>query len=349
MNKFKRTLEEITKEAVLHWPDEMLSDAGEEGVLPLLLKTQDTFLAILKVSTKDPLSWKTTVENNSEITGPLFLKHLMVLSDLGGEPLSKLPPLNKYLPNNSLNFEWNGRPYEYKLKKIGQDCSLKNNDLKVSSRQLIKMQDKLNEKGEDVCMLLLYGSSLISDSLPSEVKDKCTLGQLIGNLEALDQFVKQRYLYVSRQVSGATANALGQRAQVYVADKLVKLLGKFWEVKVNGTLPGVFHKEGGNGTNFDIVVRSPNNIYFGVEISFQVTTNSTIERKARESESNMKAVHSQGHKICYVIDGAGNIKIRKSAVQTLCDHSDCTVAMSDSEIEYLADYFKLTSNEKKEN
>jgi len=105
-------------------------------------------------------------------------------------------------------------------------------------------------------------------------------------------------------------------------------------------LPGVFHNVGGKGTNFDVVVTSPSQKHFGVEISFQVTTNSVIERKARESESIMNSVHSKGHKICYVIDGAGNINVRKNAVGILCKHSDCTVAMSESEISLLASYFK---------
>ena len=54
----------------------------------------------------------------------------------------------------------------------------------------------------------------------------------------------------------------------------------------------------------------------------------------------MNEVQAKVHKICYVIDGAGNINVRKSAVGILCKNSDCTVAMSDSEIQHLASYFK---------
>ena len=75
-----------------------------------------------------------------------------------------------------------------------------------------------------------------------------------------------------------------------------------------------------------------------------MTTNSTIERKAREAESVMRSSHHKNHKVCYVIDGAGNINIRKNAVSTLCNYSDCTVAMSESEIKLLADYIKEISN-----
>jgi predicted AAA+ superfamily ATPase len=181
---------------------------------------------------------------------------------------------------------------------------------------------------------------LIDDSLPTQVKDKCVVGEFLGKAEALDQFVKQRYLFVSRQTSGAESNSLGNITQDYVAKLLIGYLGDGWQVIINGSLPGVSHVKDGNGTNFDLVVISPNKKYFGVEISFQVTTNSTIERKARESESIMKTVHSRGHKICYVIDGAGNINIRENAVRIILGHSDCTVAMSEVEIQHLANFFK---------
>ena len=339
MGQYNRTLDELRKNAVLHWPDEILFEAGEVGTLPLLLKTQDNFISILKVASKDPQSWKVAVDNSSELSGTLFLKHLMILSDLGGEALNKLPPLSNYIPRGTLSFDWNGKPFNYQLREIGNQCSLTNSALNVDAKKLVKGLD-LNSRGMDVCMLLLFGSLLTNDSLPSEVKEKCVLGSLLGETEQLDKFIKQRYLFVSKQVSGATANSLGQITQIYVANKLKSYLGSGWAVKLNGSLPGVFHNFEGNGTNFDVVVTSPSNKFFGVEISFQVTTNSTIERKARESESVMKSVHSKGHKICYVIDGSGNINVRKNAVSILCNHSDCTVAMSDSEIKHLAAYFK---------
>ena len=91
MGFYNRTLEELRRHAVLHWPDEILSSAEEASTLPLLLKTQDTFISILKVANKEPLSWRIAIDNSSQLSGSLFLKHLMVLSDLGGEALNKLP------------------------------------------------------------------------------------------------------------------------------------------------------------------------------------------------------------------------------------------------------------------
>lgn len=337
---YKRTLKELREHAVLHWPQEILTAADEVSTLPLLLNTQDIFISILKVGSKNPYSWKTALENNRELNGSLFLKHLMVLADIGGEALNKLPPLSRFVPNGAMMFLWNGEPYTYKFSDISDYCTLTNSALNVDAKKLLKGLS-LSGKGIDVCMLLLFGSQLIDDTLPPEIKDKCVLGEYLGKPIELDRFIKQRYLHVSKQISGAVSNSLGQFAQIYVGKRLRECLGSDWIVNLNASLPGVYHNDNGNGTNFDIVVVSPSNKHFGVEISFQVTTNSVIERKARESESVMRSVHANDHKICYVIDGAGNINVRESAVSILCSHSDCTVAMSDSEIMHLANYFMI--------
>ena len=337
MAKYKRTLSDLKENAVLHWPQSIIEAAATISVLPLLLKTQDAFVALLKVADRNPLSWNTVLKNGATLSGPLFLKHLMVLSDMGGEALNKLPPVTKYFPKGEMIFVWNDKEYSYLFQEIGQDCSLVNSVLKVDSKGLLTNQPFSNRM-LDVAMLLLYGGLSINDTLPIEVREKCIIGDLIGKPEELDKFVKENYLRVSKQVSGAQSNALGQYAQDFVVTKLTEKLPNSWAVERNGTLTGVAHSSEGSGTTFDVVVTSPDNKEFGIEVSFQVTTNSVIERKARESAALMKSVHRAGHKICYVIDGAGNINVREHAVGIICDNSDCTVAMSEDELDYLVSF-----------
>jgi hypothetical protein len=74
-------------------------------------------------------------------------------------------------------------------------------------------------------------------------------------------------------------------------------------------------------------------------LSFQVTTNSTIERKAALAAERQNPINAAGHKIAYIIDGAGNFQ-RSAAISTICQHSDCTVAYSDSAFDVLADFLR---------
>jgi hypothetical protein len=262
----------------------------------------------------------------------------MVLSDLGGEALNKLPPLSKYFSGDKMNYVWREKNYEYQFKAIQNKVSLANLSLHVDGKSLLKGYP-LNSKMEDVTMLLLHGASSIGDTLPEDVKSKCMIGTLIGQPDELEQFVKQNYIRISRQVGGATSNALGQIAQDFVIENLRDKLPT-WQFERNGRIPGISHTGGKTETTFDIAAKSPNEKYFGIEVSFQFTTNSVIERKAGQAQARANMVHAAGHWICYVIDGAGNINIRESAVRTICSYSDCTVALSSDEIGVLADFMR---------
>jgi hypothetical protein len=91
-------------------------------------------------------------------------------------------------------------------------------------------------------------------------------------------------------------------------------------------------------TTFDVVV-AVGNKYAAIEVSFQVTTNSTIERKAGQARSRFEQINRAGHRIAYVVDGAGNFQ-RENAIQTLCTHSHCTVAFSRSELDVLCQFLR---------
>ena len=89
-------------------------------------------------------------------------------------------------------------------------------------------------------------------------------------------------------------------------------------------------------TNFDIVVNKAEK-YSAIEISFQETTNSTIERKAGQAKSRFEQIDGLGHKIIYIIDGVGNFK-RRSALNTIHEYSHLLLAFSDSELNRLQNF-----------
>ena len=339
MNTYTRTLSQLKEKAVLFLPPSLLEQAGDVSVLPLLLKTQDKFISILTLSDSLPDDWKKLIDISEEIQANIFLKHLMVLSGLGGEALNKYPPFSKYFDNSQMEYTWRGKSYIYKFQQINQKVALNNQALKVDGKSLLKGQ-KLNAKMEDATMLILYGSSSTNNTFPEDVKEKCMIGSLMGNPDELKNFVKQNYIRVSPQVSGATATTLGKFAEAFVLNILKHELSQ-WEFKQNGKIPGIGHtNDDSEETTFDIVAVSPNKKYFAIEVSFQFTTNGTIERKAREAKNRANLLHKAGHYICYVIDGAGNINIRERAVSIICQFSDCTVTFSENEIKFLAQFLK---------
>ena len=336
MKKYKRQIGELEKNAILWWPEHLCSANATISVIPKLLETQDDFLRIISLSKDNPFHVFDLL-SASKFPANLFLKHLCVLADYGGEPIQRLgrafSAIFKNKRSHSITFSWESSEYKYKFLELPLK-GLGNKKLFIDGDGLIESK-QLSDLYKDMIVVLMFGStSTVSDEAGLL---SCEIGTLLGKGDVLEEYVKQRYINVSRITGGATANSLGQLAQKEVVDYLSKSLGAKFAVSSNGTinLDG-YAKDG--GMPFDIVVAKGNNIV-GIEISFQVTTNSTIERKAGQAADRMNLMHSNGYKIAYVLDGAGNFQ-RKSAISTICKNSDCTVAYSEEEFQLLSNWLE---------
>lgn len=329
---YARTIEELNARAVFWWPKSLSDLETNASIIPMLLKTQDQFLSILNLCVDCPFQVYDLI-GASKFPANLFLKHLVVLADFGGEQIQRLnSQFDSIFPKDNFTFSWNGKNHKYEFKKLPVTSILNNNRLSINGKDLLK-EKALDELMEDLIAILLYGSSALNDSTAESLR-KCDIGVLLGRKAELEKYVKEKYIWVSRITGGAQANTLGQVAQTYVANYLRKKLGKKYSVSRNGIIP----VKGHTPIPFDVVVQKDNN-FLGVELTFQVTTNSTIERKAGQAQDRQKLLHKSGYHIGYIIDGAGNFQ-RKSAISTICKYSDCTVAFSDNEFSILIDFIK---------
>lgn len=83
---YQRTVAELRNVASMFWPAELSEEAAKLSVIPLLLTTQEEFVAILSVPVSDLHNFFQII-NSSAFAGNLFLKHLVILADFGGEQL----------------------------------------------------------------------------------------------------------------------------------------------------------------------------------------------------------------------------------------------------------------------
>ena len=331
-----RSIEKLEQNAIKFWPAEIAVQEKDISIIPKLIETQDKFISLLNISDANPFIWKQTLLSTKSMSGNLFLKHLMVLSDIGGESLMRFKKELPLIFGEFLTFNWEGQTFSYKFQTLTSNKSWSNKNLYVDGNGLSK-EVSLTPMMEDICMLLLFGGATITNKeLPVDIINKCMIGSLLGKTTELELFVKQRYIWVSRITGGATANTLGQLAQIYVKRYLEEKLPE-WRINKDH-LPDVSQNER-TTLSVDVVAKSPKGNYCAVEVSFQVTTNSTIERKAGQAQSRQELLHSKGYKIAYVIDGAGNFA-RQSALKTICQYSDCTVSFRDSELDKLIEFLK---------
>ena len=86
---YNRTFAELEKKAVKWWPKELEATVAAESVIPKLIATQDQFISILKLSGNTPHQ-VFDVLKASGMSANLFLKHLVILADYGGELIKRL-------------------------------------------------------------------------------------------------------------------------------------------------------------------------------------------------------------------------------------------------------------------
>lgn len=337
---YRRTFEELEEVASKFWPAELSEMEAKISVIPLLLKTQDQFINILSIDTPH-MDNLFEIINASSLPANLFLKHLVILADFGGEMLKRVSREFEILfPEGKLNYFWRNKQRSYTFKALPKQ-KFSNSSLNIDGKKLFK-DHLLDDLQKDAITLLLFGSAYSDgDADVASTLVKCEIGEYLGKPDELVKFIKQRYIWVSRIVGGAKANNLGQLAQGFVGQYIIDnlQLPKI-RIKSSGRLPGVTHTDVTTGrlTSFDLIVT--NGIkHVAVEVSFQVTTNSTIERKSGQAKSRYEQIEVAGHKIAYVIDGSGNFE-RETALRTICAHSHCTVAFSRSELDVLCNFLR---------
>ena len=87
--KYRRTFEDLEEVASKFWPAELSELEAKLSVIPLLLETQDQFISVISVETPD-LGRLFKIVEASSLSANLFLKHLVILADFGGEPLQRV-------------------------------------------------------------------------------------------------------------------------------------------------------------------------------------------------------------------------------------------------------------------
>lgn len=338
--KYERTLTELRQKAVMWWPEEIVNKNKSGCILPYLLKTQDKFLSILTLADESPEQIFSLIDA-SKFPANLFVKHLSILTDYGGEMMKRLGAnfsniFPKDLKGYYMEYYWNSERYIYHFKYFGRSrkTSISNEKLNIDQDHILA-EYAMTDAMRDIIMILLYASS--STVMDQAGLSSCEIGNLLGKKEELEFYIKQRYIIVSKIISGCRANDQGQIAQTVVCDYLREKLDDSYGIIRNGKLI-LKDYDKAEGMPFDIVV-SKNERHIGIEISFQVTTNSTIERKSGQAANRRILMHASGNHIAYILDGAGNFQ-RESALSTICNHSDCTIAYSPAEFDVLIEWIK---------
>lgn len=343
-DRYLRTIKDLEQVGCKWWPKEVREEAMKVSILQYLLDTQEKFISLLTLADPRKPEKLFSLIDASDFEYHLFLKHLILLTDVGAEPIQRFnASFSEIFPNGELNYKIEEKEYVYKFTALPMKKGKPNNK-KMQSDSLEKLKATCRNVPlcKDLIMLLIYGAASVSVRTTA-VLYKCNAFEYLGQEDRIKKYVRQNYIRVSRIVGGKEATDLGNVAQSYAVSYLAKRLGEEYEVKSGGKIEGV-KMDDNKDVTFDIVVarkddHSKHKKFVGIEVSFQETSNSTIERKAREARARFQNTNNKRCYVAYIIDGAGNFS-RTAAVTDLCDNSHCNVAYTPSEFDLLIEFIK---------
>ncbi len=195
--RYPKTFEELEQVASKFWPTELSEMEAKLSIIPLLLKTQDQFISIVSVETPS-LDRLFDIVEASSLSANLFLKHLAILADYGGEMLQRVSSeFSALFPAGELRYTWRGKQRSYAFKAL-PNRKFSNTALKIDGKKLLN-QHPLDDLQRDAIALLLFGSGYSNDD--SEVASalaRCKLGECLGEPALISKIVKQRYFWFSR-------------------------------------------------------------------------------------------------------------------------------------------------------
>ncbi len=215
-----RSVIELEANAEKFWPKQLAEREKSTSIIPMLIESQEKFIGVLYVADASPDAWMSVLKATTDMPYNLFLKHLMVLSDVGGEKLQRFRTnINVFFPDGNMHYVWRDNKYLYRFNSLDKVKKWTNTLLGADGKELL-VPKQFQPVYEDVAMFLMHAGASIDSSIPDDVLEKCMLGTLLGRKKELDTFVRQRYIHVSRITGGATSNAMGQLCQSYVREFL---------------------------------------------------------------------------------------------------------------------------------
>lgn len=328
-----RKVDELIQTGVKWWPSDLVSKVSKTSPSLILKSTQTDFLDALVGLTPKPNEIRKSL-TAIDLPFNVFLKHLLVLADFGGERVKRLHADRKMifkLSNNSYGLvaRFDENVYEFRLEAFLAANSIGNSRLGIDGPRLAE-NISANDLSLDLALIILLGYFSIGADAPESLSG-CDLIRFANAPDQLRDFVSQRYLDVSRISQGATSNSLGQALQKQVMTKLKNLLGSSYSILSND-----LQIVAGRRLTSDLMIVK-NGKKVAIEIAFQQTTNSVIERKATEAPQRRQDLNSVNVASCFVIDGIGNFE-RRSALEKIAADCDLVVNFSDKHLERLASF-----------
>ena len=196
-DKYFRSVKELEQVGCKWWPKEVRDEAMKVSILQYLLDTQEEFISLLTLADNTNPEKLFKLLEASDFEYHLFLKHLMVLTDVGSEPIQRLnSSFKEVFPGKKLEYEISGKKYSYNFTSLPLQGKPTNARMQISTIKNLQKPCKDKKLCKDLIILLIYGASAISLKTRA-ILYKCKAFEYLGKKDKIMQRVRRNYIPVS--------------------------------------------------------------------------------------------------------------------------------------------------------
>lgn len=327
----KENYDRLLENGKWFWTEEMMPDDLYSEDTKKILETKDEFLEILEKSSKENIV--SNLLNSENLDSRLAIRHAMLATNTGKEGLDRLASYFSFFDVQQAEASELDLSHEFNV--LGQkDHALNNSNLNDIGDGIL----------EDIAFILCFGEYM--ESLKDyPTFDRCKLGGICGDENEIADYFADLYVLFSNQTQGRIRVKKGNLAENITEDFLNEIVkdNPSLEFADGNRVPDV-PKEGDN-QQFDFVLKLTSDgeeKYIAIPVAFQETTNSVIERKARQARELYPRFKELDFYLCHVVDGAGYYK-RSNALKQMIQHSDLSIGFN--ELEKLEEFISKLSDQ----
>ena len=161
------------------------------SILQYLLDTQEKFISLLTLADRNKPEKLFNLIDASNFEYHLFLKHLILLTDVGSEPIQRFnSSFDEIFPDGKLEFAIGKQNHEYTFTALPTKGVPNNKKMQSDTLENLSAPCRNVELCKDLIMFLIYGAAS-TGVRTADVLYKCNAYEYLGNQDSIRVAVKQ--------------------------------------------------------------------------------------------------------------------------------------------------------------
>lgn len=198
-DRFLRTVNDLKEVGSKWWPKEVRDEAQKVSILQYLLDTQEKFISLLTLADRNKPEKLFGLLDASSFEYHLFLKHLILLTDVGSEPIQRFnTSFKEIFPDGQIEYTIEKKKRAYQFSTLPIKGTAHNKRMQIDTMENLLKPCKDKELCKDLIMLLIYGAASTTASTRA-ILYKCNAYEYLGQQDTIRAKVREnsygRFVY----------------------------------------------------------------------------------------------------------------------------------------------------------